>query len=135
MSTPSVETVYGGAGVLEVTTVADAEAHARRLPGDPEQLQQALKVGVVAIVEDDEPGVDIQRPIARIDTDRVRVPPGVITGLEHSDFMPGMQHVGHYQAGNPGTDDRDPWRGLLHSRVTGLRLLRSPGRFGSAGAE
>ena len=39
--------------------VRDREAHVGRLSGDPELVEQAVEVGVVAVVEDDEAGVDV----------------------------------------------------------------------------
>ena len=66
------------AGVLEVPVlVADAEAHVRRLGGDAEPVEQPLEVGVVAVVEHDEPGVDVERGVRLVDADGVRVAAGV----------------------------------------------------------
>ncbi len=48
--------------------VGDREAHARGLGGDAELGQQALEVGVVAVVEDDEAGVDLPACRRRLST-------------------------------------------------------------------
>ena len=53
--------------------VADREAHVRRLAGDAEPVQQPLEVRVVAVVEDDEAGVDPVRLVRRVDAHGVRV--------------------------------------------------------------
>ena len=49
----------GRARVLEAAApVGDREAHVRGLGGDAELVEQRFEVGVVAVVEDDEAGVD-----------------------------------------------------------------------------
>ena len=84
--------VRGCPAVLEVAdAVADAERHRRRLPRDTQVRQQALEVGVVAVVEDDEPGVDMVRLIGGVDPDRVRVSARVSAGFEHRDLVLAVQ--------------------------------------------
>ncbi len=53
--------------------VGDREAHVGRLGGDPELVDHPLEVGVVAVVEDDEPGVDWPAAAGGLDVDRVGV--------------------------------------------------------------
>ena len=53
------EEAPGGAGELEAAApVGDREAHVGGLGGDAELAEQRFEVGVVAVVEDDEAGVD-----------------------------------------------------------------------------
>jgi hypothetical protein len=58
MSRPGEE-APGGAGELEpAAAVGDREAHVRGPGGDAEFTEQRFEVRVVAVVEDDEAGVD-----------------------------------------------------------------------------
>ena len=104
------EAVGRGAGVLEVAVlVADAEAHVRGLGGDAEAIEQPLEVGVVAVVEHDEPRVDVQRGVLLVDADGVRVPAGIRRGLEDRHVVPfAMQKMGGDEPRDPGSDDSDP---------------------------
>ena len=96
------------AGVLEVARcIADAEAHRRRLRPHSQLPQQPLEAGVVAVVEDDEAGVDRERLIGRVDPDGVGVPAGIVSRLEHSDLMPAMKEVCDHEARYAGSYDRD----------------------------
>ena len=82
------QAVRRAAVVLEVAApVADAEAHRRGLRGDAEAAQQPLEVRVVAVVEDDEAGVDVVGLVRRVDPDGVGVAAGVAGGLEHGDLV------------------------------------------------
>jgi hypothetical protein len=71
-----VQAVRRGAVVLEVADpVRDAERHVRRLRRDAEPREQPLKLRVVAVVADDEAGVDVPRAALGLHPHRVRVPP------------------------------------------------------------
>ena len=95
--------------------VGDREAHVRGLAGDPELLQQRFEVGVVAVVEDDEAGVDRVRPVLGLDPDRVRVPAEPPRRLVDDDLVLAVQLVGGHQAGDSGSDDRDLHRPPVRS--------------------
>ncbi len=106
-----------GAGVLEVARgVAHAEAHRRRLRLHPKLAQQPLETRIVAVVEDDEAGVDVERLVGRVNPHGVGVPAGVIGPLEHRDLVPSVQEVGDHEAGYAGSDDGDLHRGLTGQR-------------------
>src|SRR5205085_4503224 len=93
---------------LERTSaVADAEAHLRGLPTHPEPPQQALEVRVVAIVENDEPGVDVMGLVGRVDANRMRVTPDIRSGLEQRDLVALVQQVRNRETRDAGADDGD----------------------------
>ncbi len=98
--------------------VGDREAHLGRLGGDAELVEQAFEAGVVAVVEDDEAGVDPVLAIAVVDPDRVGVAAEPVAGLVDDDLVLAVQQMGGNEARDSGSDDRD-----LHSR--GVR--REPG--------
>ena len=75
---------------------------------DPQALEQPLEVRVVAVVEDDEAGVDLVRLVRRVDADRVRVAARVAVRLEHGDVVRPVQQMRHHQPGDPGTNHSDP---------------------------
>jgi hypothetical protein len=105
------EEAPGGAGELEAAAaVADREAHAGGLGGDAELAEQRFEVRVVAVVEDDEAGVD--RLLARrvLDRDRVGVAADPRRRLVDGDVVVAVQVVGRHQARDSGSDDRDPHR-------------------------
>ena len=84
--------------VLEIPhPIADAETHRRSLPADPKALEQPLEVRIVAVVEHDEPGVDLMRLVRRVDADRVRVPARIVICLEHGDVMRPPKQMRHHQ--------------------------------------
>ena len=62
--------------------------------GDAELAEQPLEVRVVAVVEDDEAGVDVYAAASALDADRVRVAAGVGVRLEHGDVVRRLEHVG-----------------------------------------
>ena len=96
-------------GVLEVLVLrADREAHVGRLARDAELVEQRLEARVVAVVEDDEAGVDVPCGVVGVDADRVRVPADVIAGLVDDDLVLGVQQMGSRQARDARPDDRDP---------------------------
>ncbi len=102
------------AGVLEAAVaVGDREAHVRGLAGDPELLQQRFEVGVVAVVEDDEAGVDPVAALAAFDLDRVRVAAEPLACLIDGDLVLAVEEVGGNQPGDAGSNDRDLHRPLL----------------------
>ncbi len=106
------QAVGGGARVLEVPAdIAHAEAHARRLPGDAEVLQQPLEVRVVAVIEDDETGVHVQRLVCSVDPHGVGVAAGVLARLEDRDLVMLVEQIGDHQTGDACADDCDPHRG------------------------
>jgi hypothetical protein len=108
------QSVRRAAVVLEVAApVADAEAHRRRLSGDVQAREQALEGWVVAIVEDDEAGVDVVGLVRGVDTDRVRVTPGAAVGFEHGHLVAGIQQVRRDESRDPRPHDRDPHRRRL----------------------
>ena len=79
----------------------------------PSRASSRSKRGIVAVVEDDEAGVDVQRLVGGVDADRVGVPAGVVAGLEHGDLVVAVQQMRHHQARHAGADDRDPHRSRL----------------------
>ena len=96
------------AAVLEVPDpVAHAEAHRRSLHIDSQAVEQPLEVGVVAVIEDDEPSVDLMGLVGGVDADRVRVPARVGICLEHSDVVRSVQQMGHDEARDTGTHHSD----------------------------
>jgi hypothetical protein len=102
------QAVGRGAVVLEVADpVADREAHVARLPRDPQVGQEALEARVVAVVEDDEAGIDVDAAAGRVDRDRVGVPAGHRAGLEDRDVVAAMQCVCGGEAGDTRADDGD----------------------------
>jgi hypothetical protein len=116
------QAVRRGTVVLEVAgPVADPEAHLRRLRGDRERRQQPLEARVVAVVEDDEAGVDVVGRIGLVDPYRVAVAARVRVGLEHREVVLASQQVGDDQARDPGPDDRYPQRNGHHMSTPGSR--------------
>ena len=101
------------ARVLEVAPVGDREAHVGGLAGDTELVEQPFEVGVVAVVEDDEAGVDPVAAALALDLDRVRVAAGAGTGLIDDQLVLGVQQMGGDEPRDAGSDDRD-----LHCLLT-----------------
>ena len=119
--------------VLEIPhPVADAETHRRSLRADAEPLEQPLEVRIVAVIEDDEPGVDLMRLVRGVDADRVRVPARVVIRLEHRDVMRPVQQMRHHQAGDPGTYHSNPH---LSDHPSSNRARRTLAERPSEGAE
>ena len=87
--------------------VGDGEAHVRGLRRDAEAVEQPLEARVVAVVEDDEAGVDPVRLVRRVDPHRVRVAARVVAGLEHDDVVLGREQVGGDESGDSRADDGD----------------------------
>ena len=92
--------VRRGARVLEVAGfVGDREAHVRRLPAHADAVEEALEARVVAVVEDDEAGVDPVGRVGGVDPDGVDVAAGPRGGLEHADLVTLVQEVGGDEPG------------------------------------
>jgi hypothetical protein len=107
------KSVRGGAVVLELApAVADREAHRGRLRGHAEALEQPLEAPVVALVEDDEAGVDVMELALGLHLDRRGVAARALGGLEHGDLVPRVQEVRAGEAGDARPDDGDPHRWL-----------------------
>ena len=87
--------------------IGDAEAHLAVLPGHPETLEQPGERRIVAVVEDDEAGVDVLDAVGQFYPHRVGVPPRTGRGLEDGDLVARMQQMGAHQSGDTGPDDRD----------------------------
>src|ERR1700710_822375 len=119
------EEAPGGAGVLEAAAVGDREAHVRALALDPQFLQQRFEVGVVAVVEDDEAGVDREvAPCRVLHRARFRVAAEPGGRLVDDDLVLGVQLVGGHHSGDAGSNDRDSH--MSTSTQCGAdRLLRS----------
>ena len=102
------QAVGRGARVLEVPRlVGHREAHVRGLAADAEAVEQALEARIVAVVEDDEAGVDPVRLVRRVDAHRVGVAAGMGLRLEDRDLMIGREQVRGDQPGDAGADDGD----------------------------
>ncbi len=102
------------------------EAHVARLGGDAEALEQRDQVRVVAIVVDDEAGVDGDRRAVVVDGDGVGVTAEPALGLVHGDLMPGPQQPRGAEAGDAGTDHGDA-HVVPRSLMSGL--FTRPARF------
>ena len=90
----------------------------------PSSVEQPLEIRIVAVVEDDEPGVHVPRAALGLDPDRVGVAAGVVGGLEQGDLMTGVvQTAGGDQARHAAADDRDPHADPLTG--AGVRPKRS----------
>ncbi len=121
--------------------VGDAEAHVRRLRLDPELLEDPGEVRVVAVVHDDEAGVDRDAgAVAERDRVGVGVAAGVRARLEHGHLVPGPVQLGcRGQPGDAGPDDDDPARARAipvvvrcgAGRSHGCPLLRARDPIGS----
>ena len=86
----------------------DGERHVARLGRYPECREQMHEVRVVALVVDDEAGVDRQPPFAVIDLDAVGVASEPSLGLVQGHVMARVERPGSAQACDPRTDHRDP---------------------------
>ena len=123
----------GGAGeeaarrarVLEAAApVGDREAHVRGLAGDPELVQQPFEVGVVAVVEDDEAGVDPVGLVLAVDLGPCcEWPPTAVARLVDDELVLAVQPVGGDEPRDAGSDDRDLHRCQYESRE---RWMNSP---------
>ncbi len=95
--------------VLEIPhPIADAETHRRPLPADTQPLEQPLEVRIVAVIEHNEPGVDLMRLVRRVDADRIRVPARIAIRLKHGDVMRPLEQMGHHQPRDAGTNHSNP---------------------------
>ena len=90
-----------GAVVLEVGPVTDAEAHAEGWVGTPSSSSRRSKLRVVAVVEDDEAGVDVVGAVLAFDVHRVRVPARLLGGLEDDDVVLAVEQVRADEPGDP----------------------------------
>ena len=86
-----------------------------------ELVEQRLEARVVAVVEDDEAGVDVPGRVVGVDADRVRVPADVVARLVDDDLVLGVQQMRGRQPRDARSDDGDP-------HETGVR---TPGACGS----
>src|SRR4029077_8838779 len=102
-----------------------------RLSCDAETVEQAFEARVVAVVEDDEAGVDPVRRVRRVDPDRVRMAARARRRLEDDDLVPLVQQVRGDEAGHAGADDRDPH--LARAPIASVSAARRPAD--PAGAE
>ena len=60
-------------------------------------MQEAFEVRVVAVVEDDEPGVNVMSLVRQVDPDRVGMTPDVLGGFKHRDVVAFVQQMGDGQ--------------------------------------
>ncbi len=111
-----VEGVEVGAPVLHAGELAaHREAHLAGLAGHVEALEQLDEVRVVAVVEDDEAGVDgvvLQGAVGtgQLDVDGVGVAADPGAGLEDGHVVVRVEQVGADEPRDPGSDDGDPHR-------------------------
>ena len=84
------------------------ERHLRRCRRHAQRLKQLHQVGVGAVVEDQEAGVDAVRDALQRDVDRVRVAAETVVGLEQRDLGVSRQRVRRRQPGNARPDHGDP---------------------------
>ena len=85
-----------------------AEAHVAVSRRHAELAEQAVEQGVVAVVEDDEPGVDRCPRVGPVrDGDRVDVAAGAALTLEKRHLMAALQQVRRAEAGGAAADHRD----------------------------
>ena len=89
-----------------------------RSPGSatPSSRDHPQERGVGDVVVDDEPHVDRERPVGRVDRDGLDVPTDRRLGVVQADLVVAVQGVGGAQAADPATDDRD-----AHQRVASSR--------------
>ena len=96
-------------GELErAVVVGHRHPHHGGLGRDPELGQQALEVRVVAVVEDDEAGVDPALAAGVRDGDRVRVAAQACVRLVDRDLVAAREQACRGKAGDAAADDGDP---------------------------
>ncbi len=99
----------GGAGIFDTTAIdADAERHVAGVAGHAQLLEQLAKIGIIALVEHDEAGVD--RPVLALPPDARRIAvaaqPGF--GLIERDVVALPQQPSRRQPGDAAADDCHP---------------------------
>ena len=94
----------------------DRHPHLGVLDLDPELAQQRRERRVVAVIVDDEPGVDPALPARIVDADRVRVPADAALGLVEGDRVGGVEGPRGGEAGDPGADDGDSGSVVSHAQ-------------------
>ena len=100
----------GEAGTVElhaVVLVDDRETHGRCRAGYAEFGEQAGEGGVVAVVVDDEAGVDRNGAAVHFKIVGVRVSAEALLGFEHRDVVRVAEEPGGREAGDPCPDYRD----------------------------
>ncbi len=92
-----------GGPVGEVSgAVGDREAHLGVDRFDAEFVEEPAQVGVVAVVVDDEAGVDADRPGSGVvDCDGVGVAAEAIVGFEEDDVVARPENMGAGESGDP----------------------------------
>ena len=78
-----------GSPAEAAAAVGDREAHVRGLARHPQLVQQRFEARVVAIVEDDEAGVDPVGPVLGLDRDRLGVATDPVARLVDDDVVLG----------------------------------------------
>ena len=111
----------GAAKLQAGTRIADAEGHLRGLGRDAKPIEQGAEPGIVAIVVDDESGVDRDRPAVDLDVDGVGMTADSCVGLEHGDLVVRVEHVGRDEARHAGADDGDLHRTASSGAMTPAR--------------
>ena len=71
-----------------VTSSATLKLMSLGLVATPEVVEQPDEPGIVALVVDEEPRVDVERAVGEVHRDGVGVAPGPGVGLEHGDVVP-----------------------------------------------
>ncbi len=97
-----------GTTILEPAIVAgDREGHVRLRNRYVEVVEEGIQIGIVPVVEHNEPGIHRDHPVTRIHLDRIRVATDVLRTFIDRDPVPlGQQPAGGH-ARDAGTDDRD----------------------------
>ena len=113
--------------------VRHAEAHVARLGGHAQRVEEPDQTGVVALVVDEEPGVDVERSVGQIHGDGVGMSPRSAVGLEHGHVVATREEVGADQAGDAACRR---WRSssvrqlLARSSVSDCSLFGAAARSG-----
>ena len=109
-------TCAAGAELHATGPAGGPEGHVARLRLDTELGHQPQERGVRDVVVDDEPHVDRERSVRRVDHDGLDVAADRRLPVVQRDLVLAMQAVGGAQAADPGTDDRDAHQLAASSR-------------------
>ena len=91
-------------GVLKVDPIVlDPETHVRRLGLDVELIQEPAKVGIRAIVENNEAGIHRKRLTGKGNVNRVRVPAHIVVRFEKVDLGQIPELICSDQSRNPSS--------------------------------
>ena len=101
----------------------DRHPHLRVRGGDPEVGKQRREGRVVAVVVDDEAGIDPALATRIVDPDRVRVTADAVACLIDGDVVGGVQQPRSGEAGDAGADDGDLGSGNPHAHIYAGRGL------------